>query len=163
MTGDLSIRLIRGQYLKSFSQDRLHSCGGSRQQGVIVDYHTLARSKTVSIEVKKMAELLKSGATMLSETCPECGTPLFRKGKDTFCPKCNKPVMIIESAEQETRLMADKVLEDSEQTLFSKIREVNIAMKNETDPDRLVAYGNALSIWLGAIEKLRRLRTQSSE
>lgn len=126
-------------------------------------YHTLPWSTTVSIEVKKMAELLKSGATMLSETCPECGTPLFRKGKETFCPKCNKPVVIIESAEQETRLMADNVLEDSEQTLLSKIREVNMAMKNETDLEKLVAYGNALAIWLGAIEKLRRLRNQSSE
>lgn len=137
--------------------------GVNRQQSVIVVYPTLSWSKTVSIEVKKMAELLKSGATMLSETCPECGTPLFRKGKDTFCAKCNKPVLIIESAEQETRLMADKVLEDSEQTLLSKISEVNIALKNEIDPDKLVGYGNALSIWLGAIEKLRRLRSQSPE
>ncbi len=117
----------------------------------------------MGIEVKKMAELLKSGATMLSETCPECGTPLFRKGKETFCPKCNKPVVIIQSAEQETRLMADKVLEDSEQTLLSKVREVNLAMKNETDPEKLMVYGNALSSWLSAIEKLRRLRSQSSE
>ncbi len=117
----------------------------------------------VSIEVKKMAELLKSGATMLSETCPECGTPLFRKGKETFCPKCNKPVVIIQSAEQETRLMADRVLEDTEQTLLSKIREVNLAIKDETDPEKLVAYGNALASWLGAIEKLRRLRSQNSD
>jgi len=117
----------------------------------------------VSIEVKKMAELLKSGATMLSETCPECGTPLFRKGKETFCPKCNKPVVIIQSAEQETRLMADRVLEDSEQTLMAKIQEINLAMKKETDPEKLMAYGNALASWLGAIEKLRRLRSQSLE
>ena len=115
----------------------------------------------MGIDVKKMAELLKSGATMLSETCPECGTPLFRKGRDTFCPKCNKPVVIIQSAEQETRLMADRVLENSEQTLLAKIQEMNVAMKNENDPERLVAYGNAMSTWLDAIEKLRRLRTQS--
>jgi len=115
----------------------------------------------LGIDVKKMAELLKSGATMLSETCPECGTPLFRKGRDTFCPKCNKPVVIIQSAEQETRLMADRVLENSEQTLLAKIQEMNVAMKNENDPERLVAYGNAMSTWLDAIEKLRRLRTQS--
>lgn len=117
----------------------------------------------MSVDVKKMAELLKSGATMLSETCPECGTPLFRKGNDTFCPKCNKPVVIIQSAEQESRLMADKVFEDSEQTLLSKIRELNLAMKIETDPEKLITYGNALASWLGAIEKLRRLRNHSSE
>jgi len=118
---------------------------------------------SLALEVKKMAELLKSGATMLSETCPECGTPLFRKGKETFCPKCNKPVVIIESAEQETRFMADKVLEDSETILFSKIREINLEMRNETDPEKLLVYGNALTSWLSALEKLKHLRNQNSE
>lgn len=117
----------------------------------------------LGIEVKKMAELLKSGATMLQETCPECGTPLFRKGNETFCPKCNRPVVIIKTAEEETRLMADRILENSEQTLLAKIQEVNLAMKNETDPGKLIAYGNALVSWLGAIEKLRDLRGQSPQ
>jgi UPF0148 protein len=117
----------------------------------------------LALEVKKMAELLKSGATMLSETCPECGTPLFRKGKETFCPKCNKPVVIIQSAEQEAHFMADKVLEDSEMILYSKIREINLAMRNETDPEKLLVYGNALGSWLSALEKLKGLRSQGSE
>jgi UPF0148 protein len=116
----------------------------------------------MAIDVKRMAELLKSGATMLSETCPECGTPLFRRGKETFCPRCNKPVVIVQSAEDESRLMTDRILETSEQTLFVKIQEINTALKNETDPEKLVAYGNALSNWLSAIEKLRRLRGQES-
>jgi len=112
------------------------------------------------MDVKKMAELLKSGATMLQETCPECGTPLFRRGKETFCPQCNRPVVIIQTAEDETRLATDKIFDTSEQTLLTKIQEVNLALKNETDPDKLVAYGNALSSWLTAIEKLRRLKSQ---
>jgi UPF0148 protein len=115
----------------------------------------------VGVDVKRMAELLKSGAAMLPETCPECGTPLFRKGNETFCPNCNKPVVIIRSAEQETRILADSVLEDSEQTLLSKIREVNVAMKIEKNPDKLLVYGNTLVTWLEAIEKLRRLRLQN--
>ena len=116
----------------------------------------------MSIEVKRMAELLKSGAAMLPETCPECGTPLFRRGNDTFCPKCNKPVVIIQSADQENRLMWNRVLEDSEQTLLAKIREVNAAMKIERDPEKLITYGNALGSWLDAIEKIRRLKAQSA-
>jgi UPF0148 protein len=114
----------------------------------------------MSMDVKKMAELLKSGATMLQETCPECGTPLFRRGKETFCPQCNRPVVIVQTAEDETRLATDKIFDTSEQTLLTKIQEVNLALKNETDPDKLVAYGNALSSWLTAIEKLRRLKSQ---
>jgi len=125
--------------------------------------HIIPWLTAVSLEVKKMAELLKSGAAMLSETCPECGTPLFRKGNETFCPKCNKPVVIIQSAEQESRLMTDRVLGDSEQILLAKIQEMNLAMKNERDPEKLLAYGNTLATWLGAIEKLRRLRSQSLE
>jgi UPF0148 protein len=125
--------------------------------------HNIAWSNAVGIDVKGMAELLKSGATMLSETCPECGTPLFRRGKETFCAKCNKPVVIIQTSEDETRLKTDTILQSSEQTLMAKIQEVNLALKNETDPDKLVAYGNALSSWLSAIEKLRRLRGQSSD
>ncbi len=123
----------------------------------------IERLKRVGIDVKRMAELLKSGAAMLPETCPECGTPLFRRGNETFCPNCNKPVVIIRSAEQETRFMADRVLEDSEQTLLGKIREMNLAMKIEKDPEKLVAYGNAMDTWLGALEKLRRLRRPRSE
>jgi len=117
----------------------------------------------LGIDVKRMAELLKSGAAMLPETCPQCGTPLFRKGSETFCPTCNKPVVIIRSAEQETRLMADRILEDSEQTLLDKIREVNLAMKIEKDPQKLLTYGNALATWLDAVERLRRLRRQGAE
>ena len=133
------------------------------QQSVIVVEHIIPWLTAVSLEVKKMAELLKSGAAMLSETCPECGTPLFRKGNETFCPKCNKPVVIIQSAEQETRLMTDRVLEDSEQILLGKIQELNLAMRNEREPEKLIEYGSALSSWLGSIEKLRRLRTQRPE
>ena len=114
----------------------------------------------VSIDVKQMAELLKSGASMLSETCPQCGTPLFRKGKDTFCAKCNRPVVILQSTEDEGRLMNRQILENIEQTLLVKIRDLNSAIKNESDPDRLVAYGNALNAWLIAIEKLRTLNAE---
>jgi len=116
----------------------------------------------LGVDVRKMAELLKSGATMLSETCPECGTPLFRKGKETFCAKCNKPVVIIQTAEDEIRLKSDTILENSEQILMAKIQEINLALRNEKDPDNLVAYGNALSSWLSAIEKLRRLKRDES-
>jgi UPF0148 protein len=125
--------------------------------------HNIAWLNIVGIDVRGMAELLKSGATMLSETCPECGTPLFKKGKEIFCAKCNRPVVIIKTTEDETRLKTDTILQSSEQTLMAKIQEVNLALKNETDPDKLVAYGNALSSWLSAIEKLRRLRAQSSD
>jgi UPF0148 protein len=114
----------------------------------------------VGIEVKKMADLLKSGASMLQETCPQCGTPLFRKGTETFCAKCNRPVVIIRNADDETRLKTDQILDGTEQTLLSKIQEVNISLRTETDPSRLLNYGNALKTWLETIDKIRQLKAR---
>ena len=114
----------------------------------------------MGFEVKKMAELLKTGATMLQETCPQCGTPLFRRGTETFCAKCNRPVFIIRNAEDETRLATDQILDETEQTLLAKIKQLNIALKGETDPSQLVSYGSALKTWLDAIDSVRRLKTR---
>ena len=97
---------------------------------------------------------------MLQETCPQCGTPLFRRGTETFCAKCNRPVVMIKTAEDETRLATDQILESTEQTLLSKIQEVNIALRTETDPSRLLNYTNALKTWLEAIDKIRKLKVR---
>jgi len=112
----------------------------------------------LGIEVKRMAELLKSGASMLQETCPQCGTPLFRRGTETFCAKCNRPVVIIRNAQDESRLMSDKILDSTEHTILNKIQQVNVALETETDPSRLLAYAKALKTWLETIESLRRLK-----
>ncbi len=160
---NLSIKTIHAQYLNSFSAFSNNGDFGRKPTSVKVFSYALPLLRILAIEVKKMADLLKSGATMLSETCPECGTPLFRRGKETFCARCNKPVVIIHSVEDENRLKSDSILETTEQTLMTKIQEVNLALKNETDPEKLVAYGKAMSTWLSAIEKLRRLRSQGSD
>ena len=97
---------------------------------------------------------------MLQETCPQCGTPLFRRGTETFCAKCNRPVVIIRNAEDETRLMTNQILDSTEQTLLTKIQQVNVALKTETDPSRLLTYGSALKTWLEAIDNLRRLKVR---
>jgi UPF0148 protein len=109
-------------------------------------------------EVKRMAELLKSGATMLKETCPQCGTPLFRVGKEILCAKCNRPVVIVSATDDETRLIAERVLDSVEQTLLARIQEANVALRIEKDPSRLVEHGNLLTSWLTALERVRKMK-----
>lgn len=109
-------------------------------------------------EVKRMADLLRSGAVMLQEACPVCATPLFRLGKDTFCAKCNRPVAIVKSAEEEVRLGSQQVLDGLEQVLIEKIGELNIAIKNEREPVRLRDLGEAVRTWLAALEQVRKLK-----
>ena len=60
----------------------------------------------------------------------------------------------------ETRLMTNQILDGTEQTLLTKIQQVNVALKTETDPSRLLTYGSALKTWLEAIDNLRRLKVR---
>ncbi|MBS7644494.1 MAG: Sjogren's syndrome/scleroderma autoantigen 1 family protein [Candidatus Bathyarchaeia archaeon] len=109
-------------------------------------------------ELKRIADLLKSGATMLSETCPVCHTPLFMRDDKIFCPKCNKPVIIISSPEEEQRLTASMALSNLEQTLLQRLEEANAALKIEKDLGEILKVSSAISLWLTILEKIRRLK-----
>jgi UPF0148 protein len=113
----------------------------------------------MSAEVKRMADLLRSGATMLQETCPVCATPLFRLGKDTFCPKCNRPVTFVKSAEEEVQLASQQVLDNLDRAILEKIVELNTAIKSEHDLARLQELGEAVKTYLAALEQVRRLKS----
>ena len=46
--------------------------------------------------IKKMATLLRSGATMLDRYCPNCNYILFRlKNDQIYCPICDREVIIV--------------------------------------------------------------------
>jgi len=105
-----------------------------------------------------MSELLKSGATMLSKTCPECGSPLFKVGKDIICAKCNKQVVIVKATQKEDKITEETVLSNVEQTVLSKIKEVNDAINSENDKEKLILNSQTLSIWLDILDKIRKLK-----
>ena len=113
----------------------------------------------MSAEVKRMADLLRSGAAMLQETCPVCATPLFRLGKDTFCPKCNRPVAIVKSAEEEVKLASQQVLDNLDQAILEKIAELNAAIKNEHGLAPLRELGEAVKTYLSVLDQVRKLRS----
>jgi UPF0148 protein len=70
--------------------------------------------------VKKMAELLRSGNTMLNRSCPVCNTPIFRnKEGELFCPSCNRKVMIVDD-DSKTKDMSSTKGEVSESAKESK-------------------------------------------
>jgi len=110
-------------------------------------------------EVKRMAELLRSGAVMLQVACPVCATPLFKHGKDTFCAKCNRPVVILKSAEEEVSFARQQVLDGLEQAVLEKIAEFGVAVKNERGLAPLREFGEAIKTYLSALEQIRRLNS----
>ncbi len=112
----------------------------------------------MSEDVKRMADLLKSGATMLSDICPVCGSPLFKVKGDVFCAKCNKPVVYTRATGPQATASPSMVLESVEQTIVGKISETNELLRSEKDPEKLSAYSNLVFGWLSTLEKLRNLK-----
>jgi len=115
----------------------------------------------VSDEVKRMSDLLKSGATMLSETCPQCKSPLFKIKDELLCVKCNRPVVVIKATEDESDVIAAQSLGKLEQTALMKIDEINSALKIEKDYEKVNKLRQSLSEWLTIVERVRKLRGSS--
>jgi UPF0148 protein len=105
--------------------------------------------------MKQMAELLRKGATMLNETCPECNTPLFKlKDGSLVCPMCNKPV-VYASANADTEGMAQQGSID--QTLLNKIKEIQGMLEHEKEPAKINTLLDTLVRLLDARERVRKL------
>jgi UPF0148 protein len=105
-----------------------------------------------------MADLLKSGATMLSDICPECGSPLFKVKGEVFCAKCNRPVVYARATGPQATVSPGMLLESIEQTIIGKITETNELLKLEKDPERLSVYSNLVFGWLSMLEKIHTLK-----
>src|SRR2546426_6375902 len=124
------------------------------------DYYCYSK---MSEDVKRMADLLKSGATMLSDVCPVCGTPLFKVKGEVFCAKCNKPVVYQKAMSPQATLSPGYLLDSVEMTIIGKISEANEILKIEKDPEKLSVYSNLVFGWLSMLEKLRGLKDSFKE
>ncbi len=109
-----------------------------------------------------MADLLRSGNTMLNMACPVCSNPIFRNrdGK-TFCPTCNRDVKVVKSRphqdnviksepnikEQEKGYHYDKqneLINSLEEVLLEKIEIITNKLKNENHLQLIETYTNIL-------------------
>lgn len=64
-------------------------------------------------DFKKMADLLRGGATMLNKACPECNSPLFKvKNEEIFCPICEKKVVIVKKGDEVQEILKDAIVLD---------------------------------------------------
>lgn len=113
----------------------------------------------MSNEVERMADLLKSGATMLSDTCPQCQSPLFKVKNELLCVKCNRPVVVVKATEDESNVVAAQALGKLEQTALMKINEINSSLKVEGDPGKIEKLRLSLSDWLTVVERVRKLKS----
>jgi len=116
-------------------------------------------------DLKKMADMLRRGATMLSEQCPVCSSPLFKLHDETFCVKCNRRVVIVKEGEEPPQVREEEarpvagfaVSAMIEETALTKLQEIIIQARNEKDTVRLQQLGSSLITWLEVLEKVKKI------
>lgn len=113
----------------------------------------------MSEHVRRMADVLKSGASMLSEPCPACGSPLFEVKGKVYCVKCNRPVVIVRSVEEEERVKSEFVLSKLESTVLARLSEAAEALESEGEIEKVEKVGDAILVWLEVLDKIRKLKT----
>ena len=101
-------------------------------------------------DAKVMAQILRSGNTMLNQACPVCNNPIFRdKNGKVFCPICNREVMFVDTKvennlkdkERNDIIIQEKVIRSPlKQVLLEKIEYISQKLKSETQIDLIDKY-----------------------
>ena len=109
--------------------------------------------------VKKMAELLRQGATMLADACPQCGSPLFKVKDDIYCARCDRRIVFAESDEEVEVQAVKTLIPELRETLINKLKALNEVVDNETDTESLTKLANLMVLLLQALHKLESMGT----
>jgi UPF0148 protein len=99
-------------------------------------------------DAKTMAQLLRSGNTMLNQACPICNNPIFRnKDGMIFCPICNREVKFVEAdsvkkdkEEINVKIQEKDSLNTLKQIILEKIDLIAQKLKFEAQIDAIERY-----------------------
>jgi len=118
---------------------------------------------TKDLVAKKMAQLIRAGATLTSYTCPVCGTPLLRlKTGEYYCANCDRPVVIVRSDAEEKEVMIRYGLMDIRDTLYERLVMINNELKETKDIDRINELVRSMVLILEAYDKITQIINQGS-
>ncbi|MCJ7817401.1 MAG: hypothetical protein MUP60_01000, partial [Candidatus Thorarchaeota archaeon] len=98
--------------------------------------------------VKKMADLLRHGATMLADACPQCGSPLFKVGDDIYCAKCDRRIVYADSDEEVETQAVMTLIPELRETLIGKLNSLNELIDSETDIETLTKLAHLMVLLL---------------
>ena len=107
--------------------------------------------------IKQMADLLKSGATLLNEHCPQCNSPLFKVKGNVRCLRCNKSIVTVKEGEEQS-IATTNLLNDVEKVTLTKINEVSNQIMDEKDISNLERLSSLLVKLLEALEKMQHFQ-----
>lgn len=107
--------------------------------------------------VKKMAEALRTGATMLAEACPNCSSPLFRfRSGEVRCVNCDTVISPVAEKQPETTPSATlPLLEKRILELLSQYGK-RLETADGQEVEKLLAQVDACLAVLGKIRDLTK-------
>jgi UPF0148 protein len=113
--------------------------------------------------IKRMAELLRQGATLTDLSCPNCASPLFRLRDGTlWCEKDEKKVIVVKEGEEAPQTQTPKTTNSPydklEATLMAKIADIQGKIEKTQDMDELQKLTGALSQLLNSLEQIKQMK-----
>ena len=117
------------------------------------------QSKTEDNSIKRMADLLRQGATLTDLACPNCSSPLFRLRDGTYwCGKDEKKVILVKEGEETPKTTTNTAFDTLEATLMTKVQEIQEKIQKTENIEEIVKLTNALSELLNSLEKVKRMK-----
>ena len=107
--------------------------------------------------VKKMAELLRQGATMLADACPQCGSPLLQVGDDIYCAMCDRRIVYADADEDTESQAVRELIPKLRETLLTKLNSLNDVIDEENDAEALTKLANLMVLLLQALHRLETM------
>ena len=112
-----------------------------------------------SEDIKRMADLLRQGATLTDLACPVCASPLFRlKDGTLWCVKDEKKVIVVKEGEEPEKATSNVAMDKLESTLLKKVEDLQNKIQQTDNTEELLKLSTALSEILGNLEKIKRMK-----
>jgi UPF0148 protein len=116
------------------------------------------QEKTEDKPIKRMADLLRQGATLTDLSCPVCASPLFRlKDGTLWCAKCEKKVIVVKEGEEPEKT-SGMAYDKLEATLLAKVQEIQNKIQQTENVEELQKLSTALSELLSNLEKVKKMK-----
>jgi UPF0148 protein len=108
--------------------------------------------------IKRMADLLRQGATLTDLSCPVCASPLFRlKDGTLWCAKDERKVIVVKEGEEPEKA-SSAAYNKLEATLLAKVKDIQNKIQNTENVEELQNLSTTLSELLGNLEKIQKMK-----
>jgi len=128
-------------------------------------------TKTSDEAIKRAAELLLKGATMLNKVCPKCKTPLYKYKGRIICPTCEIEYVIVDNKGEIREKEKENVIKkemarkrkteeirynEVTETLEMKLQELTEKLEKSQEPKEIEEIARAIKSVGEAIKVLEQ-------